>query len=95
MPKTPDKFRDDYHKKKKAVAAAKERELGTQLGRMDGRGTAKEELRSVDAVRKMRAEKERRWEKTGRHVGKIGGRGGGHRGNGRGGTKAGGRGRRL
>ena len=94
MPKAPDKFRDDYYKKKKAVAAAKERELGTQPGRKDGRGTAKGELRSVDAVRKMRAEKERRREKTGRHVGKIGGRGGGHRGSGRGGTKAGGRGMR-
>ena len=96
MPKTPDKFRDDYHKQKKAIVAAREREQGPQLGGKDRQGSGKGELRSVDAVRKMRAEKERRREKTGRHAGKMGGRGGGSRGRGRGrggrgGVKAGGR----
>ena len=98
MPKTPDKYRDDFHKKRKAVTAAKERQA-SQFGGPAGTGKDKGELRSVDAVRKMRAQKEKKREKTGRHVAKGGGRGssgsGGGRGRrGRGGMKAGGRGRR-
>ena len=87
MPKTPDKFRDDYHKKKKAVAAAQER-VQSSLG--PGNSKAPQirrngELRSVEAVKKLRAEKERKREKTGRHHVK-----GGHVPRG-GGGKAGGR----
>ena len=87
MPKAPDKYRDDYHKKKKAVEAAKEK-FGPQAMPLGGkRGGLEGELKSVDAVRKMRAEKERRREKTGRHAGKAG-RGSGGRG--RGHSRAGG-----
>ena len=54
-PKEPDKFRDDYHKKRKLVESAKEKRIGRFR---DGKG--KNELRGVDDVRKERGAKERR-----------------------------------
>lgn len=60
-PKQADRWRDDYHKQKKKVAEAKEK----QLGKFDG-SSAKSELRSVDDVRKQRQLKEKRKEKNAR-----------------------------
>jgi ATP-dependent RNA helicase DDX54/DBP10 len=57
-PKAADKFRDDYEKHKKKVAAAKEREVAD-------RGNRKE-LHSVDDIRKARNQKEKRREKNAR-----------------------------
>ena len=60
-PKQPDKYRDDYHKKRKKVEAAKESRTGVFK---DGQG--KRELRGVDMVMKERKAKAKRKEKTGR-----------------------------
>ena len=68
-PKEADKYRDDFHKKRKAVDKAKEERRGRFS---DGVGV-KGELRGVEAVRKERREKEKRREKSGR--GKKGARG--------------------
>jgi ATP-dependent RNA helicase DDX54/DBP10 len=57
-PKAADKFRDDYEKHKKKVAAAKERQVAE-------RGNRKE-LHSVDDIRKARNQKEKRREKNAR-----------------------------
>jgi ATP-dependent RNA helicase DDX54/DBP10 len=60
-PKDADRFRDDYHERKKRVAEAKEKRVGKFK---DGGG--KNELRSIDDVRKDRKLKERRKEKNAR-----------------------------
>jgi ATP-dependent RNA helicase DDX54/DBP10 len=56
-PKQADKFRDDFERRKKKVAAAKERNMVNQ---------GKQELRSVDGIRKERRLKEKRREKNAR-----------------------------
>ena len=60
-PKEADKFRDDYHKRKKMVEAAKEKRLGKFR---DEKGTR--EIRGVEEVRKERGKKEKRKEKNAR-----------------------------
>ena len=60
-PKAPDKYRDDYHKRKKKLMEAKEKGMGQHK---DSRG--KDELRSADAVRKERQAKTKRREKSNR-----------------------------
>ncbi|KAI9787175.1 MAG: ATP-dependent RNA helicase dbp10 [Geoglossum umbratile] len=60
-PKNPDKFRDDFHKKKKKFEEAKE----NRTGRFKN-GVGKGELKSVDAVRKERQLKDKRKEKNAR-----------------------------
>lgn len=60
-PKEADKFRDDYHKRKKMVDAAKEKRLGRFK---DGNGTR--EIRGTEEVRKERGKKEKRKEKNAR-----------------------------
>jgi ATP-dependent RNA helicase DDX54/DBP10 len=60
-PKEADKFRDDYHKRKKMVDAAKEKRLGRFK---DGKGSR--EIRGTDEVRKERGKKEKRKEKNAR-----------------------------
>lgn len=60
-PKEADKYRDDYHKRRKMVDAAKEKRIGRFK---DGPG--KREMRGVDDVRKERGKKERRREKNAR-----------------------------
>jgi ATP-dependent RNA helicase DDX54/DBP10 len=62
-PKEADKFRDDYHVRKKRVAEAKEKRMGQYK---DGAGDRKEVKGIVD-IRRARKEKTRRREKTGRH----------------------------
>ena len=57
-PKQADKYRDDYHKKMRKMGKAKEE----QRGQLDG---GQKELRGIDAVRKVRREKEKRRAKTG------------------------------
>ena len=56
-PKQADKYRDDFEKKRKKVAVAKERELDKQ---------GKREIRSVDDIRIARKLKEKRREKNAR-----------------------------
>ena len=60
-PKEADKFRDDYHKRKKRIAEAKEKRLGRFR-----EGGAKQELRSVEDVQKRRMVKDKRREKNAR-----------------------------
>jgi len=60
-PKDPDKFRDDFYKQKKKVDRAKENRIGKFR---DGNG--KNELRSVDDIRKQRKMMERRRLRNGR-----------------------------
>ncbi|USW57277.1 Putative ATP-dependent RNA helicase DEAD-box, Helicase superfamily 1/2, ATP-binding protein [Septoria linicola] len=60
-PKEADKYRDDYHVRKKRVAEAKEKRVGRFA---EGKG--KNELRGVDDVRKLRKLAERRKEKNAR-----------------------------
>lgn len=60
-PKEADKFRDDYHKRRKMVEAAKEKRIGRFR---DGAG--KGEIKGVEDVRKDRRAKEKRKEKTAR-----------------------------
>lgn len=60
-PKDADKFRDDFYKQKKKVAKAKENRIGKFK---DGNG--KNELRSIDDIRKQRKMKERKRLRTGR-----------------------------
>ena len=60
-PREADKYRDDYHKKRKLVEKAKEERRGRFR---DGKG--KSEIKGVDAVRKERGLKERRKEKNAR-----------------------------
>lgn len=60
-PKDADKFRDDYHVRKKRVDAAKEKRIGRFAD-----GGAKSELKGVDDVRKSRALAEKRRAKNAR-----------------------------
>ncbi|KAI4241665.1 MAG: hypothetical protein L6R42_011211, partial [Xanthoria sp. 1 TBL-2021] len=60
-PKDADKFRDDFHKRKKKVEAAKEKKIG-RFGDDGGRS----EIRGVDDVRKQRSLKQKRMEKNAR-----------------------------
>ncbi|KAI9770619.1 MAG: ATP-dependent RNA helicase dbp10 [Geoglossum simile] len=60
-PRDPDKFRDDFHKKKKKLEEAKENRIGKFKN-----GVGKGELRSVDDVRKERHLKNKRKEKNAR-----------------------------
>jgi len=60
-PKPADKYRDDFHKRKARVEAARERRVGRFA---EGKG--KSEVRGVEEVRKARKAKERRMEKNGR-----------------------------
>ncbi|KAI9842501.1 MAG: ATP-dependent RNA helicase dbp10 [Sclerophora amabilis] len=60
-PKEADRFRDDYHKQRKKMAEAKEKRIGKFR-----EGAGKQELRSVDDVRKQRNLKEKRRDKNAR-----------------------------
>jgi ATP-dependent RNA helicase DDX54/DBP10 len=60
-PKEADKFRDDYHVRKKRVEEAKEKRIGRFK---DGAG--KNELRTIDDVRKQRRLKEIKQQKSAR-----------------------------
>ncbi|KAF4534236.1 RNA helicase ATP-dependent DEAD-box conserved site [Lasiodiplodia theobromae] len=60
-PKEADKYRDDYHVRKKRVDAAKEKRIGRFAD-----GGAKSELKGVDDVRKSRALQEKRRAKNAR-----------------------------
>ena len=60
-PKEADRYRDDFHKKRKLVEKAKEERRGRFK---DGVGGKKGELRGVDAVRKERRETEKRRDKS-------------------------------
>lgn len=60
-PKEADKYRDDYHKKKKLVEAAKEK----RLGRFSN-GKGKMEVRGAEDIRKERGKKEMKREKNAR-----------------------------
>ncbi|KAI4138087.1 MAG: hypothetical protein L6R39_006971 [Caloplaca ligustica] len=60
-PREADKFRDDFHKRKKKVEAAKEKKIGRFR-----EGGAKSEIRGVDDVRKQRGLKQKRREKNAR-----------------------------
>lgn len=60
-PKEADKYRDDYHKKKKLVELAKEKRVGRF-----SKGKGKMEVRSAEDIRKERGKKERKKEKNSR-----------------------------
>ncbi|KAL2023396.1 hypothetical protein VTK56DRAFT_2753 [Thermocarpiscus australiensis] len=66
-PKDADKYRDDYHVRKKRVAEAKEKRIGKYK---DGEGS-KRELKGAADIRKARALKERRREKNARPSKKV------------------------
>ena len=61
-PKDADKFRDDYHVRKKRVAEAKEKRVGKYK---DGEGSRRE-LKTATDIRKARAVQERKREKNAR-----------------------------
>ncbi|KAI2465691.1 ATP-dependent RNA helicase DBP10 [Annulohypoxylon bovei var. microspora] len=61
-PKEADKFRDDYHVRKKRVAEAKEKRVGRYK---DGAGSRKE-IKSADDIRKARVLKEKKKAKNAR-----------------------------
>lgn len=61
IPKQPDKYRDDYHRKKRKLETAKELRVGPFK---DGPG--KDETKNADEIRKERATKLKRREKTAR-----------------------------
>jgi ATP-dependent RNA helicase DDX54/DBP10 len=61
-PKEADKYRDDFEKRKKRVAEAREKRVGRFK---DGMGS-KKELKGVDDIRKARREQQRRKEKNAR-----------------------------
>ncbi|KAL2362149.1 ATP-dependent RNA helicase dbp10 [Blastomyces dermatitidis] len=79
-PKNPDKFRDDYEKKKKKVEAAKQRETEKAFDPSSGskqvgvKGREKSELKSVEDIRKARKVKELRKQKNARPSNKGKGR---------------------
>ncbi|KAL8994902.1 MAG: hypothetical protein Q9188_006934 [Gyalolechia gomerana] len=60
-PREADKFRDDYHKRKKKVDAAKEKKIGRFR-----EGDGKSEIKGMDDVRKQRGVKQKRREKNAR-----------------------------
>ncbi|KAI2624185.1 ATP-dependent RNA helicase DBP10 [Hypoxylon sp. NC1633] len=61
-PKEADKYRDDYHARKKRVAEAREK----RVGRFKDGGGSKKEIRNADDIRKARVLKERRKAKNAR-----------------------------
>ncbi|KAF2145444.1 uncharacterized protein K452DRAFT_283793 [Aplosporella prunicola CBS 121167] len=61
-PKEADKFRDDYHVRKKRVAEAKEK----RMGKFKDGVNAKSELKGVEDIRKARAVQEQRRQKNAR-----------------------------
>lgn len=67
-PKEADKYRDDYHVRKKRVAEAKEKRIGRFR---DGAGSARE-IKTADAVRKERKIKEQKAAKNARPSAKKG-----------------------
>ena len=60
-PKEADRYRDDYHKKKRLVEAAKEKRVGRF-----SEGKGKMEVRGAEDIRKERGKKERKREKNAR-----------------------------
>ncbi|OJD15213.1 ATP-dependent RNA helicase DBP10 [Emergomyces pasteurianus Ep9510] len=71
VPKNPDKYRDDYEKKKKKVEAAKQRETEkafdpSSVNKAGVKRRGKSELKSVEDIRKARKVKEKRKEKNAR-----------------------------
>ncbi|KAI1337398.1 ATP-dependent RNA helicase DBP10 [Xylariaceae sp. FL0016] len=62
-PKDADKFRDDYHKRKKRVAEAKEKRVGKFS---EGVGINRKEIKSADDIRKARKVKDMRRAKNAR-----------------------------
>ncbi|KAL8988705.1 MAG: hypothetical protein Q9177_002270 [Variospora cf. flavescens] len=60
-PRDADRYRDDFHKRKKKVEAAKEKRVGRFR-----EGAGKSELRGVDDVRKQRGMQQKRKEKNAR-----------------------------
>ncbi|KAL8712539.1 MAG: hypothetical protein Q9225_006929 [Loekoesia sp. 1 TL-2023] len=60
-PKDADKFRDDFHKRKKKVEEAKEKKIGRFR-----EGSGKSEIKGIDDVRKQRGLKQKRREKNAR-----------------------------
>ncbi|KAF2226987.1 ATP-dependent RNA helicase dbp10 [Elsinoe ampelina] len=64
-PKEADKYRDDYYKRKKHLAEAKEK-AGTTAPAGRGKKGGKGELRGVEDVRKLRAQQAKRKEKNAR-----------------------------
>ncbi|KAL9098621.1 MAG: hypothetical protein Q9163_005756 [Psora crenata] len=74
-PKEPDKYRDDFHKKRKLVEKAKDERRGRfRDGPAARPGKGKAELKGLEAVGKERIAKEKRREKTGKGVKKGKGR---------------------
>ncbi|KAL8951695.1 MAG: hypothetical protein Q9222_002341 [Ikaeria aurantiellina] len=63
-PKEADRYRDDFHKRRKKVEAAREK----GVGRFRDSGKGKSEIRGVDDVRKLRGAKQKRREKNARPV---------------------------
>ena len=63
-PKEADRFRDDYHVRKKRIAEAKDKRIGRF-----SEGAGKAEVKDLHAVQKERLAKAQRKEKTGRHRG--------------------------
>ena len=78
-PKEADRFRDDYHVRKKRITEAKDKRIGRF-----SEGAGKAEVKDLHTVQKERLAKARRKEKTGRHRGSAvtarGGRGRAERG---------------
>ncbi|RDA86091.1 hypothetical protein CP532_1135 [Ophiocordyceps camponoti-leonardi (nom. inval.)] len=62
-PREADAFRDDFHKQKKRVAAAREQRIGRFS---DGVGTNHKEIKAKDDVRRAREEKKKRLAKNAR-----------------------------
>ena len=62
-PKEADKYRDDYHVRKKRVNEAREKRVGRFRDGQGNRG----EIKGTEDVHRARKEKDRRREKTGRH----------------------------
>ena len=83
-PKEADKYRDDYHVRKKRVEEAKEARRGKY-----SEGKGKSELRGAEDVRKLRSLADKRKEKNARPSKRGGTSGGGSRGSGRGGGRGG------
>ncbi|KAL8712961.1 MAG: hypothetical protein Q9220_002821 [cf. Caloplaca sp. 1 TL-2023] len=65
-PKEADRYRDDFHKRRKKVEAAKEKGVGRFRDGAGGGGKDKSEIRGVDDVRKLRGAKKKRMEKNAR-----------------------------
>ncbi|KAL6452972.1 DBP10 ATP-dependent RNA helicase DBP10 [Candida maltosa Xu316] len=63
-PKLPDKFRDDYHKQKKKIEKAME--SGVNVKGYHAKGSARQELKSTEQIRKDRLLKEKRKAKNAR-----------------------------